>query len=216
MSLEIVISSVTANTPVNIYYCDAMSANCQYVATVAVFPYVFNVPDSATTTDFIIKIEDVQGCELGIDVPISPTPTPSITPSPTLTPTITPTPSSTSANTPTPTPTKTATPSITPSITPTITTTPTIVYHRIGQQAQCSKVNACSDQISVKYLYNYLSAASTSPILGIVLYSTEFNSLLFNPFNGGGQWFLMEWVDGYFAVQISSFGIIEDFVVCGS
>ena len=60
MSQIITISAVTANTPVSIYYCDSMSANCQTVILSAdTFPYTFTVPNSASTTDFIIKIVDI-------------------------------------------------------------------------------------------------------------------------------------------------------------
>ena len=45
MSQLVTISSVTANTPVNIYYCDSTGASCVYVATVSTFPYTFDVPD---------------------------------------------------------------------------------------------------------------------------------------------------------------------------
>ena len=55
MSQEVTISSVTANTPVDIYYCDSMSASCIYVATVATFPYTFEVPDSYSDENFIIS-----------------------------------------------------------------------------------------------------------------------------------------------------------------
>jgi hypothetical protein len=44
MSQQVTITSVTANTPVEIFYCDSFSANCVYVATVSVFPYTFEVP----------------------------------------------------------------------------------------------------------------------------------------------------------------------------
>ena len=58
MSQEVTISSVTANTPVDIYYCDSMSASCIYVATVATFPYTFEVPDPYDYGDFVVNIVD--------------------------------------------------------------------------------------------------------------------------------------------------------------
>ena len=56
MSQQVTITSVTANTPVDIYYCDSFSASCVYVATVSTFPFVFYVPDPYDTTDFVVKI----------------------------------------------------------------------------------------------------------------------------------------------------------------
>jgi hypothetical protein len=149
MSQKITISSFTGNTPVDIYYCDSLSANCQYVASVELFPYIFYVEPPYDETDFLIKFVDSQLLERGDLIYITPTPTPSITPSATLTPTptntigltptatVTPTltqtltPSNTRTQTPTQTPTLTTTPTnsptvtITPSNTPTLTNTPT-------------------------------------------------------------------------------------------
>jgi hypothetical protein len=55
MAQQVEITSVTANTPVNIYYCDSMSGNCVSVATVSVFPYTFTVPDPYDLEDIVIK-----------------------------------------------------------------------------------------------------------------------------------------------------------------
>ena len=114
MSQEVTISSVTANTPVDIYYCDSMSASCVYVATVSTFPYTFDVLDPYDYADFVIKIVDTQSCEIGQIILVTPTQTPPNTATPT--PTITVTPTNTSTNTPTPsiTPTNTTTPTLTP------------------------------------------------------------------------------------------------------
>jgi hypothetical protein len=101
MSQLITITSVTANTPVDIYYCDSFSANCVFVSTVSVFPFEFDVPSPYDETDFVVKIIDTQGCNVGDEVLITPTPTSSLTPTTTNTPTQTPT--MTSTNTPTPT-----------------------------------------------------------------------------------------------------------------
>ena len=141
MSQQVTINSVTANTPVEIYYCDSMSASCVYVATVSVFPYTFDVPSPYDGEDIVIKIIDTQSCVDGQIIYITPTatPQPTVTPTqtttttPTNTPTTTNTPSITPTNTSTPTytPTKTMTPSptstigSTPPVTPTMTSTPT-------------------------------------------------------------------------------------------
>jgi len=44
MPLEITISSVTANTPVDIYVCELDGSNCAYISTVSTFPFVFSAP----------------------------------------------------------------------------------------------------------------------------------------------------------------------------
>ena len=105
MSQSITITTVTANTPVDIYYCDALSANCQFVSSASTFPYTFLVPETASTTNFLIKIIDISGCTIGEFVYITPTPTSSLTPTPTVTrtPRQTQTPTRTPTQTPTPT-----------------------------------------------------------------------------------------------------------------
>lgn len=214
MSQQVTISSVTANTPVDVYYCDAFSGSCVFVSSASTFPFVFTVPSPYDQQDFIIKIVDFQGCEIGLLDTITPTPTPSITPSPTYTPTTTPTSTTTPTFTPTNTPTLTQTPTTTPTNTPSYTPTQVLVSHTTGQNLKCDENNACADTLSSNLLFNYLTEATTTPVLGITLYSTENNSVLYNPYNGGGQWLLMSWISGNYAVKISSQGTIQDFTLC--
>lgn len=91
MSQLVTITSVTANTPVDIYYCDSFSASCVFVSTVSTFPYSFSVPPPYDQNNIVIKIEDNNGCIDGEIIYITPTPTPNVTPSITSTPTNTPT-----------------------------------------------------------------------------------------------------------------------------
>jgi hypothetical protein len=141
MGQLVTISSITAETPVDIYYCDSMSANCQFVSSVSTFPYSFTVPSPEADSNFIVKIIDSENCQVGNFVYVIPTPTPTVTtttgltPTPTTTNTPTVTVTRTPTNTPTkqPIPTPTRTPPITPlppcgaqtSPTPTNTRTPT-------------------------------------------------------------------------------------------
>ena len=129
MSQQVTITSVTANTPVHISYCDSFSAHCVPVAYVSTFPYVFDVPPPYDETDIVIKIIDVNGCIDGDIVYITPTPTPSFTPTQTLTPTQTASQTPTLTQTPTQTPTQTATQTCTPTFTPTPSLTPAIAKH---------------------------------------------------------------------------------------
>ena len=52
----VTIESVTANTPVDIYYCDVFSASCVFVTSATTFPVTFTVPDPYALDNFIIKI----------------------------------------------------------------------------------------------------------------------------------------------------------------
>lgn len=209
----VTIEAVTANTPVDIYYCDSMSASCVYVATVATFPYTFEVPEPYSTENIIIKIVDIYSQEDEVEIPISPTPSLTITPTPSLTPTITPTTSLTPSITPTITPTLTSSPTLTPTITPTLTSTPTIFYHPIGTTTYAeSSSEICDDPMTILNYYTYISDGPIS--LGIIVYSFEANGTLFNPVSGGNKYVKMEWSGSFYQVQINSIGEITDFILC--
>ena len=214
MSQEVTISSVTANTPVDIYYCDSMSASCVYVATVATFPYTFDVLDPYDNGDFVIKIVDTQGCEIGHIIEVTPTPTPTNTVTPTPTQTVTPTITSTITPTPSVTPTNTITPTITPTITSTPTATPVIAYHAIGNNLSISSANTCSDTVTIVNYYTYLSQANLVPVNGAIVYQTNVGGTLYNPFNGNNRYLKMGFGSDYYIVQINGSGTIIDFVIC--
>jgi hypothetical protein len=209
----VTIESVTANTPVEIYYCNVMSGGCEYVATVATFPYTFIVPQSASSEDFIVKIVDIYSQEFGEEVFVTPTPTvsPTITPSPT--PSVTPTTSLTPSITPTITPTISLTPSITPTITPSQTATPTIYPHEIGlNKYDVSSSSVCDDNLTI---LNYFTYLSDGPIaLGIVVYEVNAAGTLFNPVVGEDKYIKMQWNNDIYQVQINNIGEITDFVLC--
>jgi len=218
MSQQVTITSVTANTPVNIYYCDSLSASCVFVSSVATFPFVFDVPAPYDEQNFVIKIEDTQGCEYYELVPITPTPTGQVTPTPTVSPTrtstVTPTNTPSNSQTPTQTGTPTQTPTSTIVVYPPVEPTNNVVQHQIGQSVGCDSSNACADVLTTQKLYNYTVDATVEPVLGVTIYSTYYNSVLYNQYNGGNNWILMSWINGTYAVLISPQGIIEDFVLC--
>ena len=214
MSQQVTISSVTANTPVDIYYCDSMSASCVYVATVSTFPYTFDVLDPYDDTNFVIKIVDTQSCEIGQVILVTPTQTPTNTATPT--PTITVTPTNTSTNTPTPsiTATNTLTPSLTPTNTSTPTATPVIASHAIGNNLSVSSANTCSDTVTIVNYYTYISQANLTPVNGAIVYQTNVGGTLYNPFNGGNRYILMGFGSDYYIVQINASGSIVNFEIC--
>jgi hypothetical protein len=214
MSQEIIITSVTANTPVDIYYCDSTSGSCVYQATVSTFPYTFYVSAPYTNGNILIKIIDTQGCEYGEFVLITPTPTPTLTATPTVTPSVSPTNTPTNTSTPTVTPTITATPTITPTKTPTPTTTPVISAHFVGQEIFSTSGGSCSDTITINQYYTYISQANLVPVQDAVVYQTNSSGELFNPYNGGSQWILMTFGYDNYSVQINEYGSILDFAVC--
>jgi len=214
MPQQVTITSVTANTPVEIYYCDSMSASCVYVATVSTFPYVFDVPAPYDQSNIVIKIQDTQGCIDGDVIYITPTPTPSITPSNTVTPTLTQTPTNTPTQTLTQTPTTTTTLTLTPTNTPTPSVTPVVSYHLVGTGTFSTSGNSCGDIISVVNYYTYISYANLVPVIGAKVYTTLVNGVLYNPFNGNNRFLKMIFGSNTYAVQINTIGEIVSFSIC--
>ena len=214
MSQQVTITSVTANTPVEIFYCDSFSANCVYVSTVSVFPYTFTVPIPYTESNIVIKIEDTNGCIDGEIIPITPTPTPSITPSTTQTPTNTSTPTQTQTNTPTVSSTQASTPTTTPTFTPTPSVTPAFSLHLIGQNTFSTSANTCSDTLTLVNYYTYINQANTIPVIGVKIYQTAFGGTLFNPYNGNNRFTKFTFGGSNYAVQVDGDGTITSFVAC--
>lgn len=214
MSQLVTITSVTANTPVDIYYCDSFSASCVFVSTVSVFPYEFNVPSPYDEEDFIIKIIDTQGCDVGDTILITPTPTSNVTPTVTQTPTETATQTPTPTVTQTQTPTQTGTPTQTPTNTSTPTQTPVVASHYIGQNSYTISGSVCNDIMTILPYYTYLSESSTTPVSGATVYETSVNGVLYNPFNGGGNYYKMTFGENYYVVRINTNGEIISYDIC--
>jgi len=214
MSLEFTVTSVTANTPVDIYYCDNACVSQVYVATVSTFPFTFNIPDPYDNADFIVIIDDTQGCIYSQEVYVTPTPTPSVTPTNTVTPTVTATPPNTPSFTPTNTPTTTTTITLTPTTTPTPSVTPVLSYHAKGQNTYLLSGDSCGDIITSTNYYTYLNQANSIPVIGVTVYTTQLYGTLYNPFNGGNKFLLMVFGGNNYAVKINTSGQITDFVLC--
>jgi hypothetical protein len=214
MSQQVTITSVTANTPVEIFYCDSFSANCVYVSTVSVFPYTFSVPPPYNETNIVIKIEDVNGCIDGEVIPITPALTSSVTPSVTRTPTNTPTQTQTPTNTPTVSPTNTSTPTQTQTNTPTPSVTAAFSLHLVGQNTFVTSANTCNDQLTLNNYYTYLNEANTIPVIGVKIYQTAFGGMLFNPYNGNNRFTKFTFGGNNYAVQVDGGGTIMSFVAC--
>lgn len=214
MSQQVTITSVTANTPVDIYYCDSTGLSCVFVSTVAVFPYTFDVPDPYDETDIVIKIEDVNGCIDEDIIYITPTPTSSVTPTVTQTPTNTPTTTQTPTVTPTMTQTPTTTITTTPTNTPTPSTTPVFSLHLIGQNTFPTSANTCNDTLTFTNYYTYINEANLIPVIGVKIYQTAFGGSLFNPYNGNNRFTKFTFGGNNYAVQVDTSGNIVSYVAC--
>lgn len=71
MSLLVTITTITANTPVDVYYCDSIGDNCIFVETRTIFPFQFLVPSPYDEDSVIVKIIDSQTCEVIKVIPYS-------------------------------------------------------------------------------------------------------------------------------------------------
>ena len=214
MSQLVTITSVTANTPVDIYYCDSMSENCIYVSTVSTFPYTFEVFPPYDTENINLKIIDSQNCEIIETILITPTQTPTNTKTPTPTPSITPSITPTNTITPTITPTNTTTPTVTPTITSTPTPTPVVASHAVGSNLSVSSANTCNDTVTIVNYYTYISEANLTPVNGAIVYQTNVSGTLFNPFNGNDRYIKMGFGGNFYVIQINSVGVILNYSIC--
>jgi hypothetical protein len=214
MSQTVTIPNITANLPFEVFYCDSFSGNCVSVATVASAPYTFDVPDSYSSLDFVIKIVDAAGCTVYQTLYITPTPTPTNTPTQTPTQTHTPTTTPTASITPTPSTTLQATPTPTSSNTPTPTPTSLVYPHQIGRNLYVNSVDACLDTLLNDYYYTSYVATPSIPVIGATVYQTNIGGSLFNPVNQSSRWRKMIFGANTYAVQIDSSGIIINFTLC--
>lgn len=213
MNQVITITNMTANTPIEVFYCDAMTANCVFVSAITTTTFTFEVPDPYAETDFVIILEDYAGCVLPYDILISPTPTSSVTP--TITPTITQT--LTTTKTPTPTVTQTNTLTPTRTNTPTPTSTPIvsdISNHFVGQGYHINATNACNSTITILEYYTYKYEADLIPVIGATIYTTNVSGTLYNPLNGNSYYYKLMFNINYYAVQVASNGQIITFEMC--
>ena len=214
MPVNIEITTITANTPFDVYVCDALSGSSTYVSTVANAPYVFEVDDTYATENFIIKVVDVAGCIVYHTVAITPTPTPTQTPTPTKTATPTPTKTVTPTVTPTVSTSVVASPTPTPTKTPTPTPTSLVYGHTIGANLSVGSSGVCDDSLLVTQYYTYYVDTPTIPVLGAEVYLTNLGGVLYNPVNQINRWRKMTFGASTYAVQIDSTGIIIDFIIC--
>jgi hypothetical protein len=191
-----------------------MSANCVYVTSATTYPVTFFVPDSASTTNFVIKVIDENNCEVGKTVYITPTPTSSLTQTPTPTLTQTPTQTQTLTNTPSYTPTHTLTPTNTPTLTQTPTPSSVAAGYFVGKNVFSTITNVGDDIITQTQYYIYISDAYSFQIIGVIVYTTNINGVLYNPVIGNNNFIKMKWGNDFYSIQLNNIGQIIDFSLC--
>jgi hypothetical protein len=76
--------------------------------------------------------------------------------------------------------------------------------------------DTCYDVITINNLYTYINQANLVPVIGVTVYQSLFNGVLFSPYNGQSRWVLMGWGGFYYSVQINSSGTIVDYSICNN
>jgi len=126
--------------------------------------------------------------------------------------------STTSTSTSTTTSTSTSTTSTTTTEAPTTTTTSTTTTiaffaHRRGNTPSGTECSVCPPNYGSGFFYT--GASDTVPTIGMVVYT---DSTLTTPFNGGDQWWAIEWagpsassIDG---ILVGTDGIVDDTHIC--
>jgi hypothetical protein len=93
MAVQVTISSITGQSPYDIYICQTGGTSCFYMTTISSVPYIFDIPSPYNTSDaYMLKIIDNNGCTITGIEPVTTCPgvTPTITPTNTVTPSVTP------------------------------------------------------------------------------------------------------------------------------
>jgi hypothetical protein len=62
--------------------------------------------------------------------------------------------------------------------------------------------------------YTYINECDIVPVIGVVVYRTLFNGVLYNPFNGNDQYIKMSFGGNLYVVQMNSYGVILDYAIC--
>ena len=63
MAVQVTISSITGQSPYDIYICQSNVSGCFYITTISTIPYVFDIPSPYdTSSSYMLKVVDDNGC----------------------------------------------------------------------------------------------------------------------------------------------------------
>jgi hypothetical protein len=86
--------------------------------------------------------------------------------------------------------------------------------HIIGKNFLTTSQDACNDIVSVINYYTYISESNLTPVIGVEVYTTSVNNVLYNPVNGENKYIKMNFGGTFYAVQINNVGEITNFQSC--
>lgn len=63
MAIQVTISSITGQSPYDIYVCQANGTGCFYYSTTSTIPYIFDIPAPYNTSaSYMLKVVDSNNC----------------------------------------------------------------------------------------------------------------------------------------------------------
>jgi hypothetical protein len=63
MAVQVTISSITGQSPYDIYICQTGGTSCFYMTTISSVPYIFDIPAPYNTSEaYMLKVIDNNGC----------------------------------------------------------------------------------------------------------------------------------------------------------
>jgi len=72
MAVQVTISSITGQSPYDVYICQSSGSGCFYITTITTTPYVFDIPSPYdTSSSYMLKVVDANNCTIsGIETVI--------------------------------------------------------------------------------------------------------------------------------------------------
>ena len=65
MAIQVTISSITGQSPYDIYICQTGGTSCFYMTTIGSVPYIFDIPAPYNTSEaYMLKVIDNNGCTI--------------------------------------------------------------------------------------------------------------------------------------------------------
>jgi len=65
MAVQVIISSITGQSPYDVYICQSNGSGCFYISTITTTPYVFDIPAPYdTSSSYLLKVIDANNCTI--------------------------------------------------------------------------------------------------------------------------------------------------------
>ena len=65
MAVQVTISSITGQSPYDVYICQSNGSGCFYISTITTTPYVFDIPAPYdTSSSSLLKVVDANNCTI--------------------------------------------------------------------------------------------------------------------------------------------------------